>query len=65
MRPELAVLVNVFGGCFDGDELVERVHLASMCPTGCFGKFSVYRSFGVRSPLPYYIVSLHCTGSLR
>ena len=65
MRPELAVLVNVFGGCFDGDELVERVHLASMCPTGYFIEFRVYRSFGVRSHLPYYIVSWHCTGSLR
>ena len=45
VRPELAVLVNVFRRCFDGGELVERVHLASMCPTGCFGKFRVYRVF--------------------
>ena len=52
VRPELAVLVNVFRGCFDGDELVERVHLAPMCPTGYFIKFRVYRSFGARSPLP-------------
>ena len=41
VRPELAVLVNGFRGCFDGDELVERVHLDSMCPTGYFIEFSV------------------------
>ena len=34
VRPELAVLVNVFRGRFKGDELAERVHLALMCPTG-------------------------------